>query len=185
MSNRESHGLLVKFIILVCLIGLVPFGHSYWNDLRNKEAVEAIQSIMEVELKQNRVVVGMFITKSENSAYLEADKEGNIIWWNNQAIEYFGDLRGKTINDLLPANFRERHEQIYLRAMLSHSRGEPVHTDDVTDVITKDGTMKKFRLQAWSHISGGGVFLTKEVGHGGDRTKVRSETTKAETGTTK
>lgn len=143
---------------------------EYTLDITERKRME--EALRESEIKFRSA------TQFANDAIISSDEGGNIVFWNNAALEMFGyqeeEIIGRSLTVLMPENFREAHQ----RGLSEHpSKGDSRIIGKTVEMIglTKDGDQFPIELSISSWKSGKELFYTGVIRDISERKQIEQE----------
>jgi PAS domain S-box-containing protein len=143
---------------------------EYTLDITERKRME--EALRESEIKFRSA------TQSANDAIISSDESGNIVFWNNAALEMFGyqekEIIGRSLTILMPENFRAAHQ----KGLSEHpSKGDSRIIGKTVEMIglTKDGGQFPIELSISSWKSGKELFYTGVIRDISERKQIEQE----------
>lgn len=171
MSKRDKG----HYIYMIIVVALIWFAFDHFNaqegERQQLQINEAVMEEFKKEIEQGKIashvqveiilrIMGEFIAKSETACFVLCDRDQNVTFTNRLARRQLNLEIGEQICKSIPMKYHERHDAEMEASFLRLDSGKTSLTDIMGEVITKDGSLKKARVQAFPYSGGAGAFIT-------------------------
>ena len=114
----------------------------------------------EAEQAKSELEFVRIVLTATDSAVVGLNREGDITFWSDGAVDFFGydrqEVIGYKIAFLLPADMRGHHKQVFDKSM---QRDEPFHREVECEAVHKNKSLVKTKINIWGKPSVGSVAV--------------------------
>jgi PAS domain S-box-containing protein len=143
---------------------------EYCIDITDRKQIEAALRNSERKFRS--------VAQSATDAVISANKDGNIVYWNNAAEDMFGyaegDILGKQVTILMPERFREDHTKAIQRL---NEGGKPSVMGKTVELVamSKIGEEFPIELSLGNWESEDDIFYTAIIRDTSERKRIEAE----------
>lgn len=100
------------------------------------------------------------LESNHHNCAVEIAADGTIVWSNNLFVETFGLVEGDHLDEMIPREYRDKHNSTLRDAIKAHRKGgEGTYRDTIVFAIDAKGDKIQVGLRAWTTETGAMAFL--------------------------